>query len=70
MKKRIGVGLILVALFAGYMGMQSLNNSGASVNIMGIKISAQDEGAKQSGFIYLGLAAIALIGGVRLLRRE
>ena len=70
MKKRIGVGLILVALFAGYMGMQSLNNSGASVNIMGIKISAQDEGAKQSGFIYLGLAAIALIGGVRLLRRD
>lgn len=70
MKKRIGVGLILVALFAGYMGMQSLNNSGASVNIMGIKISAQDEGAKQSGFIYLGLAAIALIGGVVLLRKE
>lgn len=70
MKKTLGVILIIAALFAGYMGIQSLNNSGGTVNIMGIKISAHDEGARQSGFIYLGLAAIALIGGVVLLRKE
>jgi hypothetical protein len=69
MKKPLGIILIIAALFAGYLGINELDNSGGTVNFLGIKISATDEGAKQRGYIYLGIAVVALIGGVALMRK-
>jgi hypothetical protein len=69
MKKPLGIILIIAALFAGYLGINELDNSGGTVNFLGIKISATDEGAKQRGYIYLGVAVVALIGGVALMRK-
>ncbi len=70
MKKFVGMFLILVALTAGYLGIQQLNNSGGTVKFLGMKISAEDSSAKQKGYIYLGLAVVALVGGVALIRKE
>lgn len=70
MNKSLGIILIAAALFFGFMGINKLDQSGGTVNLLGIKISAQDEGAKQTGYIFLGLAAICLIGGVMVMRRK
>lgn len=70
MKQTLGIILIVAALLLGYMGIQKLDDSGGTVNFLGIKITAQDEGAKQTGYIYLGLAAVSLIAGVSMLRKK
>ena len=68
MKRTTGIILIIAALFFGFMGINKLDESGGSVNILGIKISAEDEGAKQTGYIFLGLAALCLVGGFTMMR--
>lgn len=68
MKRTTGIILIVAALVFGFLGINKLDESGGTVNLLGIKISAQDEGAKQTGYIFLGLAALCLIGGVVTMR--
>lgn len=70
MKRILGVVLIIAALFFGYLGINKLDASGGTVNILGIKISAQDEGAKQTGYIFLGLGALCLVGGIMMMRER
>ena len=70
MKRILGVVLIIAALFLGFMGINKLDESGGTVNILGIKISAQDEGAKQTGYIFLGLGVLCLVGGVMMMRER
>ncbi|MDQ3142724.1 MAG: hypothetical protein M3Q56_10815 [Bacteroidota bacterium] len=70
MNKSVGIILIVVALLIGFVGINKLDKSGGTVDILGIKISAQDEGAQQTGYIYLGLAALSLIGGIVMLRKK
>jgi len=68
MKKSIGTVLILLSLFLGYSGISKFSNSGESVEIIGIELSAEDNQKKTTAFIYLGLAVASLIGGVALLK--
>jgi len=70
MNKTTGIILIVAALLLGFLGVNKLDESGGSVDILGIKISAEDEGAKQTGYIFLGLAALCLIGGVVMMRKQ
>lgn len=70
MNRILGVILIIAALLFGYMGINKLDASGGTVNILGIKISAEDEGAKQTGYIFLGLGALCLVGGVLMMRQR
>lgn len=70
MNKTTGIILIVAALLLGFLGVNKIDESGGTVNFLGIKISAEDEGAKQTGYIFLGLAALGLIGGVAMMRRQ
>lgn len=70
MNKSMGIVLIILALFLGYVGINKLDNSGGEVNILGIKISAQDKGAKETALIILGAGALCLIGGVTMLNKK
>jgi hypothetical protein len=70
MNKTTGIILIVAALLLGFLGVNKIDESGGTVDILGIKISAEDEGAKQTGYIFLGLAALCLIGGVVMMRRQ
>jgi len=67
MKQIIGILLIVAALVLGYMGIQGLNESSTSVEMLGMEITAEDGSAKQNAYIELGLGIVALIGGVYLL---
>lgn len=68
MKKYIGIFLIVLSLGLGYFGVTKFSNSGESVEIIGIEISAEDSQKKTSAFIYLGLAVASLIGGITLMK--
>jgi len=70
MKRTTGIILIVLALFLGFVGVKKLDNSGGTVNILGIKISAQDKGAKETAYVLLGAAALCLIGGVTVMNRK
>jgi len=68
MKKSIGIILILLSLYLGYSGILKFTNSGESVEIVGIEITAEDNQKKSTAFIFLGLAIASLAGGVTLLK--
>ena len=70
MNKFIGIGLIVLALVLGYMGITTVSDSGGSVEVIGIELSAEDEGMKTQGFIYLGLSVLSFIGGISMLRKK
>jgi uncharacterized protein (UPF0333 family) len=70
MNKSIGIVLIALAIVLGYVGINKLQNSGGEVNILGVKLSAQDSGAKQTAYILLGAGALCLIGGVSILNKK
>jgi UDP-N-acetyl-D-mannosaminuronate dehydrogenase len=70
MKKIIGIGLIVLSIGLGYMGITEFSNSGESVEVIGIEISAEDNKQKTTGIIYLGLAVASFIGGVSLVKSK
>lgn len=70
MNKAIGILLIIAACVLGYLGVNKVSSSESSVEIVGVELSATDEGGKTTGFIYLGLAAAALIGGITMMGRK
>lgn len=70
MNKLIGILLIVLSLGLGYTGVTKVTNSGGSVEVVGVEISASDEGKKTEGFIYIGLAVISFFGGVTLIGKK
>ncbi len=66
MNKFLGILLIILSLYLGYLGVTSFSNSGQSVDIVGVEISAEDNQQKLTSFIYLGLALVSFIGGIFL----
>ena len=70
MKRTTGIILIIAALFLGFVGINKLDDSGKTVNILGIRITAEDEEKKETGYIFLGLATLLLIGGVISMRER
>lgn len=70
MKKLIGMGLIVLALVLGYLGFNKVDNSGGSVEVVGVELSAEDTGKKNNGYIFLGLAVASLLAGVYTLGKS
>jgi hypothetical protein len=70
MKKIIAIILIVVGLGLAYMGYDTVSNSRASIEIGDLEISAGDQSQKQTGYVYFGLAAVALIGGGVVLAKK
>lgn len=68
--KIIGIVLIIGSLVLGYIGIDYVTSSEASVNIVGVEIEASDESRKQQGFIYIGLAVVLFAGGVYILNKK
>ena len=70
MNKILGIALIVGALVLGYLGFNKVDNSGGSVEVVGVELSAQDNGAKTTGFVLIGLAVASLIGGATVLNKK
>ncbi len=70
MKTVIGIILIVAALFLGYLGVNQVQESANSVEILGVELSAEDKGGKETGYIHMGLGVVALAGGIFLLSKK
>ena len=70
MKAIIGVILIVAALFLGYLGINQVQKSANSVEVLGIELSAEDKGGKETGYIELGLGVVSLVAGIYLLGKR
>lgn len=70
MKIVIGIILIVGSLILGYLGIQQVQESGGSAEVMGIELSAEDEGAKEVGYIKIALGVVALVGGIYLVAKK
>lgn len=69
-KNIIAILLIVGAIILGYLGITTYQESTASANILGIELSASDEGGQTTAYLYIGLAVILLIGGLVTLNRK
>ena len=70
MKSIIGIILIVVALILGYLGVTQIQESANSVEVLGIELSAEDKGGKETGYIQLTLGVVALAGGIYLVSKK
>jgi len=64
LSKIVGVILIAASLFIGYMGVTKVSDSTAEVEVFDVELSASDEGAKTTGYIYVGVAVLLFVGGL------
>ena len=70
MKSIIGIILIVVSLILGYLGVNQIQESANSVEVLGIEPSAEDKGGKETGYIQLTLGLVALAGGIYLVSKK
>ncbi|GLR15719.1 hypothetical protein [Portibacter lacus] len=70
MKKIIGIVLIVLAVVLGYMGYNQVAESTASAEILGVELTASDEGGQMQGYILLGLGVISLLSGIYLMGKK
>ena len=70
MKTVIGILLIVAALFLGYLGVNQVQKSANSVEVLGIELSAEDKGGKETGYIELALGVVSLVAGIYILGKK
>lgn len=70
MKKTIGIVLILASLGLGYLGIDKYQSSGESIDIAGVEISAENQKGRTESYVYLGVALLSLVIGIRILNRK
>jgi hypothetical protein len=68
MKSIVGIVLIVVALGLGYDGLNKFQDSAASIKVLGVEVSAEDTGRRQTAMIEMGLGVVSLLAGLYLLR--
>ena len=70
MKKYIGILLIVGSIGLGYVGVTKFTESRKSIGILDAKITIKDESSQTNAIVFMGLAVVALAGGVVLLRNK
>ena len=68
--KIVGIILIVISLAAGYVGLNRVSDSTKEINFLGLKIDASNESGQMQGFLYLGVAAALLAGGLYTLKKS
>ncbi len=62
MKNIIAIVLLAVGILLAIQGIQTFQESTASLKILGLKLNASDEGGQTAGIMYLVLGVLALLG--------
>lgn len=68
--KIVGIVLIILSLAIGYKGYNKISESTAKVNVLGLKLEASDESEKNQGYLFLGIGAVLLAGGIYTLNKS
>ncbi|OYX84181.1 MAG: hypothetical protein B7Y83_09080 [Flavobacteriales bacterium 32-34-25] len=64
LSKIIGIVLIAISLGLGYLGFNKIKENTNEINLLGVKIEASNESAKQEGYMYVGFAVLLFVGGL------
>lgn len=70
MKKALGIILIILAIVLGYFGVKGIQESGESVEILGIELSAENKQDKTIAYVELAGALLIFVGGVYLVGKK
>jgi LPXTG-motif cell wall-anchored protein len=70
MKNPFSLILIIVGLLLGIYGIVQLGDSGKSVEVAGIELGVKDKGQSNQAYMFIGLGALSLIGGIIIARRK
>lgn len=70
MKLKKYIGILLIVFSLGYLGIDKISNSSASVELMNVKLGVSDKSGKEQGYIYLGLAILLFGGGIYVLKNK
>lgn len=68
--KILGIVLIALSIYVGYVGVNKVSNNSNKINLFGLKIDADNESGKEKGYIYLALAVGLFVGGVFTLNKK
>ena len=68
--KIIAAILIIVSLAMGYQAYNKISESTKSVNLLGLKVEANDESGKKEGYLFLGLAVVLFGGGIYTINKS
>ncbi len=70
MNKYLPVALIVIGLALGAYGFMQYGDSGASLSVGDISVSATDEGGRALSYITMGLGVISLLVGGALIAKS
>jgi len=70
MKKPVPVLLLVVGVVLIVFGFMKMQDSGASVSMGDMEISATDEGARTQSYVLIGLGVAGLLAGGVMLRKK
>lgn len=70
MKNPFSIILIIAGLALGIYGIMQLGDSGKSVEVAGIELGVKDKDKSTQAYLFIGLGALSLIGGVILAKRR
>ena len=70
MKNPLAIILIVLGVGLGIYGVTQLGDSGASLEVAGIELSAEDSGKKTSAYVMIGLGVLCLIGGIGMSKKS
>jgi hypothetical protein len=62
--------MIVISLFLGYTGVNKITNNDANIEILDIDIDVSNKSGKREGYIYVGLAVLVFLGGVKTLNSK
>lgn len=66
----LGIVLIVLGLYVGYVGVNKLANNTNEVKFLGMEIDASNEKGQTKGIMFIVGAALLIGGGVFVMRKK
>lgn len=70
MKRNLGILLIVIGVGLGIFGFTKFDDSQSGIEIGDLEISAENQSAKNDAYVWLGLGALLLVGGIFLINKK
>ena len=67
MNKYLPIVLIVIGLVLGIFGFTKLDDSGASMSMGDLEITATDEGSRTQAYVLIGLGVVGVLAGVGMM---
>jgi len=66
----IGVVLIVLGLYLGYIGINKISNNTNEVKFLGLEIDASNDKGQTQGVVFVVVAAMMIGGGAVMMKRK